>query len=139
MKEYLESRALHEFVARFFASRKPVGAICHGVVLAARSGALQGRRTTALPNWMESLAWNLTRTWMGAYYRTYPESVQDEVTRAVGDPSLFERGPMGLKRDSADDLGTGFCVRDGSYLSARWPGDAHRFGTEFLRLLKGGA
>jgi putative intracellular protease/amidase len=136
MREYLESKELQEFVARFFASGKPVGAICHGVVLAARSGALKGRRTTSLPNWMEGLAWNLTRAWMGTYYRTYPESVQDEVTRLIGEPSLFERGPMGLGRDSAKRPDAGFFVRDGNYVSARWPGDSHRFGNEFLKLLQ---
>ncbi|EMO26933.1 DJ-1/PfpI domain protein [Leptospira interrogans serovar Bataviae str. HAI135] len=37
MKEYLESEELQKFVGSFFATGKPVGAICHGVVLAARS------------------------------------------------------------------------------------------------------
>ena len=28
-----------------------------------------------------------------------------------------------------------FVVRDGNYLSARWPGDVHRFAREFSALL----
>src|SRR6185312_3260023 len=36
MRKYLESSLLKETVSGFFASGKPVGAICHGVVLAAR-------------------------------------------------------------------------------------------------------
>jgi hypothetical protein len=29
----------------------------------------------------------------------------------------------------------GFTVRDGEYLSARWPGDAHRFAAEFAAMI----
>jgi hypothetical protein len=29
----------------------------------------------------------------------------------------------------------GFTVRDGHYLSARWPGDAHRFASEFAAMI----
>ncbi len=65
---------------------KPIAAVCHGVVLAARSGILSGKRCTALPWWMESLAYNLTRLWMGTYYKTYPDtSVEEEVTKACGE------------------------------------------------------
>ena len=37
MRPYLESGVLHEKVAHFFDHGKPVGAICHGTLLAARS------------------------------------------------------------------------------------------------------
>jgi putative intracellular protease/amidase len=37
MRAYLESAVLQRFVGEFFDSEKPVAAICHGVVLAARS------------------------------------------------------------------------------------------------------
>jgi protease I len=46
-------------------------------------------------------------------------------------PEDFIIGPLPLRRDSAARLGVGFTVRDGDYLSARWPGDAHRFASEF--------
>jgi putative intracellular protease/amidase len=36
MREYLESDVIQRLVVAFFAAGKPVGAICHGVVLAAR-------------------------------------------------------------------------------------------------------
>ena len=35
------------------------------------------------------------------------------------------------KVDAPEQLERGFTVRDGQYLSARWPGDAHRFAVEF--------
>jgi protease I len=140
MKEYLESPVLQQAVAAAFAVGKPVGAICHGVVLAARSQAspgrsvLNGRRTTALLRSQELLAWNLTRLWLGDYYRTYPQTVEDEVTAALARPQDFERGPTSFSRDTPDKP-NGFAVIDGNYVSARWPGDAHRFSLAFAAVL----
>jgi hypothetical protein len=118
-----------------------VGAICHGVVLAARSRAanggsvLLGRRTTALTRQMELTAWALTALWLGSYYRTYPTPVQDEVSAALASRTDFITGPMTITRDAPSKLRAGFTVRDGHYLSARWPGDAHRFANEFAVML----
>lgn len=165
MREYLESPLLQKLVATFFADHKPVAAICHGVLLAARSrgndgrSVLYGRRTTALTWALERAAWSLTRItrfWDPHYYRTYPEqpgqptgymSVQQEVTRALADPTDFldvprdapdyRRKTNGLARDSARDASPAFVVRDGNYLSARWPGDVHRFAREFSAMLAG--
>ncbi|MES2818792.1 MAG: type 1 glutamine amidotransferase domain-containing protein, partial [Pseudomonadota bacterium] len=67
LRPYLESPLLQALVGAFFARDKPVAAICHGVLLAARSRAssgrsvLYGRRTTALTWAMEKSAWDLTR------------------------------------------------------------------------------
>ncbi len=163
MREYLESRILQALVASFFASAKPVAAICHGVLLAARSRTLDGRsvlhgkRTTALTWALEHKAWSttrITRFWDPDYYRTYPDppgqprgsmSVQQEVTRALADPGDFvdvprtathyRRKTRGLARDSDDDPSPAFIVRDGNYLSARWPGDVHCFAHEFSTML----
>ena len=142
MKPYLESVQLQSLVAAAFAARLPVGAICHGVVLAARSRVVGGNRsvlyglqTTALTTPMELTAWSLTCTWLGSYYRTYPMTVEDEVTSALAAPEDFIRGPISTRRDAADRLDIGFTVRDDRYLSARWPGDAHRFATEFAGML----
>jgi putative intracellular protease/amidase len=142
MKAYLESTALMSFVARFFVTGRPLAAICHGVLLAARSryagtdrSILFGRRTTALLRRQEALAWRLTRRGLGDYYRTYPVWLQDEVTAALESPEHFVTGNLALFRDKPDDLGAGFTVRDGNYLSARWPGDAHRFAHDLLLML----
>jgi protease I len=142
MKPYLESAVLQSKVAEVFEQGKPVAAICHGVLVAARSTArsgrsvLFGRRTTALPKNMELTAWALTRAWLGDYYRTYPTTVEDEVRGLLARPEDFIRGPLSIRRDSAANLAAGFTVLDGHYLSARWPGDAHRFGSEFAALLQ---
>lgn len=141
MKTYLESELLQARVADFFARGKPVAAICHGVLLAARSRAatgksvLFGKRTTALTLRMEMSAWLLTRMWLGNYYRTYPKPVEIEVSEALASERDFIRGPFSIARDSPASLDAGFTVLDGNYLSARWPGDAHRFASELAKLL----
>ena len=141
MKPYLESQLLQSLITEAFARNRPVGAICHGVLLAARSrtagrrSVLFGKKTTALTRQMELTAWSLTCAWLGNYYRTYPKTVQDEVTEALAAPTDFVRGPTSATRDRPSNLALGFTVRDGNYLSARWPGDAHRFGAEFAAML----
>src|ERR1700742_2964766 len=128
MRDYLESDILQRLVADFFDEQKPVAAICHGVLLAARSiskrtgrSVLGGYRTTALTWAFERSAWSvarITRFWDPNYYRTYLEqdgqpngfmSVQQEVTRALAraedfcdvpdtDPH-YRRKTSGLTRD----------------------------------------
>ncbi len=143
MRVYLESDQLQEIVAGFFVRRQPVGAICHGVLLAARSrgidnkSVLYGKQTTALTKPMELMAWALTCVYLGNYYRTYPTTVEDEVRAVLAAREHFIRGPMSIVRDSPRNLKVGFTVRDGNYLSARWPGDAHRFASEFALMLAG--
>ncbi len=147
MREYLESKVLQRFIAQMLASDKPVGAICHGTLLVARSRAeatgksvLWGRRTTGLTKRQELIAYQLTRFYLGDYYLTYPEiTLEDEVKGQLQRSEDFLCGPgfpFPLARDSAQQLQYGFTVLDGKYLSARWPGDAHRFAAEFVRLLR---
>lgn len=141
MKPYLESKQLQTLIARHFAAQKPIAAICHGVVLAARSlrgdgkSILHGFKTTALLQKQEMLAWQITRAWLGNYYRTYDQSVQAEVTGALANPNDFIEGPMPLTRDSEKNLKPGFVFRDRHYLSARWPGDAHSLAHELHAML----
>ena len=51
-------------------------------------------KTTALLQKQEMLAWQITRAWLGNYYRTYDQSVQAEVTGALANPNDFIEGPM---------------------------------------------
>lgn len=165
MRGFLESEVLQRHVARFFDDAKPVAAICHGVLLAARSrstltgrSVLHGYRTTALTWALENSAWwlgRIVRFWDPNYYRTYLElegqpagfmSVQQEVTRVLartedfcdvppGDPH-HRRKTSGLARDSVDNETPAFVVQDRNYVSARWPGDAYTFAKTFARLLR---
>ena len=165
MREYLESEALQRCIADFFEAQKPVAAICHGVLLAARSisqktrrSVLYGYRTTALTWALEKSAWKVarvTRFWDPNYYRTYLEkagepdgymSVQQEVTRALAHPEDFldvpktdpdyRRKTSGLQRDTLEDVRPTFVVADRNYVSARWPGDVHTFAKTFACLLR---
>ena len=164
MRSYIDSDILHGLVVEAFRRGVIVGAICHGVLLAARSvdpatghSVLYGHKTTALTWAMEGLAWRLTRFtrfWDRNYYRTYTEqpgqaegymSVQSEVTRALENPTDFcdvvrgtpgwRRKSSGMSRDTATDSRPAFVVDDGGYVSARWPGDTHTFATVLSRKL----
>ena len=170
IKPYLESTDLQNLVVDFFESgtstkdHKPVGAICHGTVVPARSispttgrSVLHGRKTTGLTWRQEKLAWNLTRYfarfWDPHYYRTYLEaageaegfrSVEGEVKRSLAHDEDFIDVPAdskdfkiktGIKRDGPEDTRPAFVVQDGQYVSARWPGDVHTFAKKFVELL----
>lgn len=141
--EYLESDALQQLIVNFFNAKKPVGAICHGVVLVARSidpstgkSVLSDFKTTALLKSQELLAYHLTKLWLKDYYLTYPEqTVEDEVKSFLSDEMNFIKGPNPLLRDSNDHIKRGFALRDRNYLSARWPGDIYNFSNKFIEML----
>ncbi|GAB2442883.1 type 1 glutamine amidotransferase domain-containing protein [Nocardia tengchongensis] len=144
MRQYLGSEVLQRQVGRFWSTGRPVGAICHGVLVLARTvdaatgrSVLADRRTTCLPKYMERSAYYLTAWRRGRYYRTYPAYVEDEVRGALTRPnSQFERGPAEmLHRGTATDDTHAFTVIDGNYLSARWPGDAYLFARQYIDLL----
>jgi putative intracellular protease/amidase len=168
MRRYLESPVLQALVAEAFTRKMPIAAICHGVLLAARSvepssgrSVLFGHQTTALTWALEGRAARvarLTRFWDPGYYRTYREqpgepagymSVQQEVTRALEcvedfrdvDPAEADARlkSSGRARDSIANERPAFVVRSGNYLSARWPGDAHTFAKRFAAMLDASA
>lgn len=147
MREYLESKELQDKIVSIFRHSKPLGAICHGVLLAARSidpmtnkSVLFGYQTTSLLASQERMAYNLTKWWVKDYYLTYPGStVQSEVTAALHNPADFVTGPRPVRRDDYAHLNRGFALRDRNYLSARWPGDVYNFSIEFVRMLEGKA
>jgi hypothetical protein len=72
-------------------------------------------------------------------------SVQQEVTRALADPADFadvekgapdrRRKTSGRVRDTLGDPRPAWVVRDGPYVSARWPGDVHTFARTFAEVL----
>jgi putative intracellular protease/amidase len=142
MRQYLGSLELQHRVAEFWTLGRPVGAICHGVLVLARStdpatghSLLAGRRTTCLPKYLERSAYAATAWRLGRYYRTYPAYVEDEVRLNLDDPAHLERGPRTFRRGTAADDRHAFVVEDGTYLSARWPGDAYLFARRFAARL----
>lgn len=141
VKTLIESHAAQDCAQEAFRRDRVVAAICHGVLLLARTrdasgrSVLYGRRTTALTRMLEYSAFALTALSHGRYYRTYPTSVETEVKAALAEPEHFDRGPLPLRRDTPQDLRPGFAVVDGNYVSARWPGDGNRFASELVALL----
>jgi len=146
MKQYLGSDEVHRLIAAFFATAKPIAAICHGVLAAARAkrpdgtSVLHGVRTTCLPKYMERSAYLATFWLRGRYYRTYPAYVEDEVRAALATPEDFVRGPRELsKRGTRDDDTHAFVVEDGRYVSGRWPGDAYLIAKQLIARLPAAA
>jgi putative intracellular protease/amidase len=136
MKQYLGSEVVQQIVRDFFATDKPIAAICHGVLVAARANVLRGVKTTCLPKYMERSAYLATFWRRGKYYRTYPAYVEDEVRAALASPDDFVRGPRELsKRGTRDDDTHAFVVEDGRYVSARWPGDAYLIAKQLISRL----
>ena len=143
-KEYLESKILQELIVAFFKAQKPVAAICHGVILAARSidpdtgkSVIHNYKTTSLLKSQELLAYNLTRFWLKDYYLTYPETTtEDEVRSVLADQNNFIKGPTPLLKDTPKNLNRGFIVKDRNYVSARWPGDIYNFSLEFIKMVQ---
>jgi putative intracellular protease/amidase len=139
MRQYLGSDVVQQKVAEFCRLRRPLAAICHGVLVLARAAdpdtgrsPLSGRRTTCLPKYMERGAYLATAWRLGGYYRTYPQYVETEVRAALDKPSDFVRGPRVLaRRGTATDDSAAFVVEDDFYVSARWPGDAYLFARRF--------
>jgi putative intracellular protease/amidase len=142
MRQYLGSDDVFALIRAFFATDKPIAAICHGVLAAARTkrddghSVLHGVRTTCLPKYMERAAFFSTFWRRGRYYRTYPTYVEDEVRASLARAEDFERGPRELsKRGTREDDSHAFVVEDGRYVSARWPGDAWAIGRTLIARL----
>ncbi len=143
VREYLESDILQGIIPYFFSNNKKVAAVCHGVILLARSkdpvtnkSVIYTYQTTSLLKSQELLAYNLTKLWLGDYYLTYPGvTVEDEVRAALKSNDQFIMGPKPVFRDTRMNLKHGFAVKDRNYVSARWPGDiytlTHVFGSMF--------
>jgi putative intracellular protease/amidase len=145
MRQYLGSLEVSALITAFFATPKPIAAICHGVLAAARAkqadgtSVLHGVRTTCLPKYMERAAYFSTFWRRGRYYRTYPKYVEEEVCEALAKPEDFLRGPRELsQRGTREDDRAAFVVEDGRYLSARWPGDAWLIGKKLTERLAPG-
>ncbi len=139
MRQYLGNADLQRKVAEFSALDRPIGAICHGVLVLARARGADGksvlhdRLTTCLPKYLERSAFFLTAWRRGRYYRTYHAYVEAEVRAALDSPAQFVRGPrVGSARGTATDDRHAFVVEDGNYVSARWPGDGYLFARTFI-------
>ena len=135
MKSYCESPEVYRLAKEAFAAKQLVSAICHGVLPLARAGVLKGRRTTALTHIMEEISVRLTASALPGHYRTYEISVEDEVRQRIKPGGRFERGGLFPRYSGSKVPEAGFVLRDGHYLSARWPGDAWTLAVRLNELL----
>jgi putative intracellular protease/amidase len=135
MRQYLESNVVQQRALEFMRQSKLVGAICHGVLVLARTidpetqkSVLYGRKLTGLTKRLERTGYYLTSWRLGDYYRTYPEYVEDEVTAVLKESSDFCPGGSIMKP---------FVVEDGNLITARYPADAHLFAQKLIAKMKG--
>lgn len=142
-RKYYESKILQNVIVEFFKYNKAIGAICHGVLLVARSkdpktgkSVIYDYKTTSLLERQELFSYYLTCLWLGRYFKTYPVTVEKEVKAVLSDKSNFKEGNLGLRRDSVKNPQIGYSLRDKNYISARWFGDAFNFSNEFLQSVK---
>ena len=132
VKPYLESDIVHDICRNFFERKAPVSSVCHGVLALSRAKRSDGRsilygyKVSGLNNFQEKLAIKMTQKTMGIHYQTYPETVQDEVSRELESPKDFIAGPKIPAYGSAKNPRKGFIVEDGHLLSGRWPGDCYK-------------
>lgn len=133
MRQYLENKTLQQKVIVFFKTNKPIGSICHGAIVLARSidpetgkSIIYNKKMTALTKFLEGIAYYLTFWKHGNYYRTYPEYVEDEMKRNLIEKSNFKTGfpfkPM--------------VVEDGNLITARWPLDVYLYTKTLIKKLK---
>lgn len=99
MKQFLESKVLQGKVACFFQQGKGVGAICHGVLVLARTvdpatgkSVLYDYRTTSLTKLLEMIGYASTFWLLGRRFRTYDTYVADEVKGVLRDKSQYSSG-----------------------------------------------
>ncbi len=130
MRQYLESKVVQNKALECIQQNKIVGAVCHGVLVLARTidpetgrSVLYGRKLTALTKQLERTAYYLTFWRLGDYYRTYPEYVEDETVKVLKERSDFIHGGS-IRRP--------FVVEDGNLITARYPADAHLFAQKLL-------
>ncbi len=134
MRQYLESKVLQNKALEFFKQNKVVGAICHGVLVLARTidpetdrSVLHGRKLTGLTKRLERAGYYLTFWRLGGYYRTYPEYVEDETVKVLKARSDFIHG---------GSISKPFVVEDGNLITARYPEDTHLFAQKLVDRVK---
>ncbi|KAF3939345.1 hypothetical protein ABW19_dt0205152 [Dactylella cylindrospora] len=79
---------------------------------------LYGVETTTAPTWLEHVGTKLSSLYgLKGMFRTYNMSTQDQVIKAIGNPSLFHAGPPNLKPFTHS-------APSHHYISSRYPFDA---------------
>jgi putative intracellular protease/amidase len=134
MRQYLDSTVLQGKVLQFWQQGKLIGAICHGVLVLARTidpgtgrSVLYGRKVTAPPRSLDRAGY-LLDSWLVRHgYIMYSSCVADEVRACLERPEDFSTG----------SLLAPYAVTDGNLVTARWYMDAELFAERFVDALQG--
>ncbi len=134
MRQYLESKILQSKVMQFWRLKKLIGAICHGVLVLARThnpqtgrSILYGHKVTAPPKTLDRLAYQFDEWLLKRGYIMYPQCVADEVRGCLEHPADLAEGP---------GFFTPFAISDDNLLTARTYFDAERFGERFAQMMQ---
>ena len=127
MRQYLESPVLQSKVLQFWQRGKLIGAICHGVLVLARTidpqtgrSVLYGHKVTAVPKSLDRAAYLFDRWLLKRGY--YACCVAEEVRACLEHPEDFSSGSSIL---------VPYVVSDGDLITSRWYMDAELFSERF--------
>jgi putative intracellular protease/amidase len=133
MAQYLESSILQAKVLQFWQLKKLVGAICHGLLVLARSedpqtghSVLYGRKVTAPAAALDRFVYYLDRWFVKHGYIMYPKCVAEEVRDCLQSPHDLS-GASSIKP---------YVVVDGNLVTSRWYMDAELFAKRFADILQ---
>jgi len=134
MRPFLDSTELHATLAAFSEQNKLVAAICHGVLLVARSKQLDGRsivagrHVTTVPGDAENQVHKLCSARMGheRYGKPYDLTAEEEVRELMHGEGQLTIVKMPFRHD-ASGRETGLCIVDEHVVTARMPHDSWTF------------
>jgi putative intracellular protease/amidase len=125
VRQYLESTVLQSKVLQFWQQSKLLGAICHGVLVLARTidpktghSILYGYKITATPHSLDRIGYLLNSRLLRRSYITYYE----EVRACLEHPEDFSNG---------SNLFKPYVVHEGNLITARYWHDAELFTERF--------
>ena len=134
VRQYLDSTLLQSKVLQFWQQEKLIGAICHGVLVLARTidpqsghSVLYSSKVTATPKVLDRLAYRLDSWVVKHGYVMYKHCVADEVRACLENQQNYSEG---------NGLFTPYSVVDGNLVTARWFLDAELFAQRFTETLQ---
>ncbi len=131
VRQYLDSSLLRSKVLQFCQQDKLIGAICHGILVLARTidprtgrSVLFGRKVTTVPKTLDRFAYLADRLLLKHGYVMYQRCVADEV-----------RGCLQHFRDLSFGRGLfrPYAVQDRTLITSRWYLDAELFSQLFTK------
>jgi len=134
MRQYLDNQELRSKVFQFWQQGKLIGAMCHGVLVLARTidpqtgrSVLYGHKVTAPPKTLDRFAFQFDNWLLKRGYIMYSSCAADEVRACLEHAEDLASGPGFL---------TPYAISDGNLVTSRWYHDAEVFADRFTSELK---